>query len=216
MRLSRLALVLPIAALILGGCELRGSGSNVVAQEDADEQGRIASENARLADENRKLKSQLDNARGTLSERKGGTIGDELGGAAKDIEGFSATGDGAIALSDDFSFAKGSADLNAEGRRSIEKLAEKLNSGDLAGAVIRIEGHTDSTPVARPATKAKFGDNMGLSKARAESVAEALIGAGVAADRLQTAGLGDTKPRSSGKSKEDQAKNRRVELRVQR
>jgi outer membrane protein OmpA-like peptidoglycan-associated protein len=67
-----------------------------------------------------------------------------------------------------------------------------------------INGHTDS-----------IGDaayNQKLSAARAESVANALIERGIAANRLQTAGLGASQPKGDNSTLQGRALNRRVEL----
>ena len=73
------------------------------------------------------------------------------------------------ALGEDFAFEKGSATLNKEGKKSIEKLALKLNDGDHANQMVVVEGHTDDAPVSRPQTVDKFTDNWGLSAARSAS-----------------------------------------------
>jgi len=69
----------------------------------------------------------------------------------------------------------------------------------------RIEGHTDSSGDA--------AKNLDLSKRRAESVKNALVtGHGIAADRLTTEGLGQTKPLSPNDTPQGRANNRRVEF----
>jgi OOP family OmpA-OmpF porin len=69
---------------------------------------------------------------------------------------------------------------------------------------LRIEGHTDSTGDAAM--------NLDLSKRRAASVKAALVGMGVAAERLTTEGLGDTKPVAGNDTPRGRAENRRVEF----
>lgn len=54
--------------------------------------------------------------------------------------------------------------------------------------------------------------NLALSQARAASVAAALVGRGVAADRVFPAGVGMLSPRASNASEEGRRLNRRVEL----
>ena len=69
---------------------------------------------------------------------------------------------------------------------------------------LQINGHTDS-----------IGDqayNQKLSAARAKAVAGALIKRGIAARRLQTAGLGPTQPKGDNSTLQGSALNRRVEL----
>lgn len=70
---------------------------------------------------------------------------------------------------------------------------------------VEIQGHTDSTgPLAW---------NMELSKRRAESVKEFLVSQGIAADRLTTKGYGPHEPIAPNDTKENRAKNRRVDFR---
>jgi hypothetical protein len=70
---------------------------------------------------------------------------------------------------------------------------------------LKISGHTDN--VGKPAA------NLDLSKRRAAAVANVLATQfGVAADRFQTDGLGDTKPLSGNAKPEGRAMNRRVEF----
>jgi outer membrane protein OmpA-like peptidoglycan-associated protein len=69
---------------------------------------------------------------------------------------------------------------------------------------LQINGHTDS-----------IGDaayNQKLSADRAAAVKDAIVKQGIAASRLQTAGLGQTKPKSGNDTLEGRSLNRRVEL----
>ncbi len=54
--------------------------------------------------------------------------------------------------------------------------------------------------------------NVKLAQARAAAVVEALVKAGIAADRLSSAGFGDSNPVAGNETPEGRAKNRRVEL----
>lgn len=69
---------------------------------------------------------------------------------------------------------------------------------------LSVEGHTDN--VGTPAS------NKTLSEARAKSVVSALVGQGIAADRLSPVGYGKDKPVADNGTEEGRAKNRRVEL----
>jgi outer membrane protein OmpA-like peptidoglycan-associated protein len=71
---------------------------------------------------------------------------------------------------------------------------------------VMIEGHTDN--------KGKASKNMELSDRRARSVMNYLIGKGVAADRLDAQGYGDSKPVASNKTSNGRAANRRVEFHI--
>ena len=83
--------------------------------------------------------------------------------------------------------------------------------GELLGALtanpswrISIEGHTDATGNA--------AHNLDLSQRRAAAVKAALVAAGIAADRMTTAGFGQTKPIASNDTALGLAQNRRVEV----
>jgi OOP family OmpA-OmpF porin len=67
-----------------------------------------------------------------------------------------------------------------------------------------VEGHTDSDG------NDEF--NMELSKKRAEAVMNEMVKLGIAADRLQAKGWGETRPIAANASPEDKANNRRVEF----
>lgn len=69
---------------------------------------------------------------------------------------------------------------------------------------VKIEGHTDNAGTA--------DHNLKLSNDRASAVKDALVKAGIKADRLQATGLGQTKPIADNATEEGKAKNRRVEV----
>ena len=69
---------------------------------------------------------------------------------------------------------------------------------------IRVEGHTDAD-----------GDvdrNQRLSENRAKSVTDFLVEAGIPAERLTAAGLGQTRPIAANDTSENKARNRRIEF----
>jgi outer membrane protein OmpA-like peptidoglycan-associated protein len=69
---------------------------------------------------------------------------------------------------------------------------------------VSVEGHTDST-----GTPAK---NKTLSQERAQSVVNALVGAGIDKKRLNAVGWGQDNPIADNRTEEGKAKNRRVEI----
>ncbi len=77
---------------------------------------------------------------------------------------------------------------------------------------IRIEGHTDSTPVVH--SRDKYPDNMALSQARAAAVYDFLAKrGGIPAGKMYTAGYGDRQPLvTPERTAADRSKNRRVEI----
>ena len=71
---------------------------------------------------------------------------------------------------------------------------------------IEIAGHTDATGAEEY--------NLGLSERRAKSVIKYLSDKGIAADRMNVAFFGETKPVTTNESKEGRRKNRRVEFKI--
>lgn len=108
--------------------------------------------------------------------------------------------DGRVALQINFDVDK--ATLRADAQPVLEEI-HKLLVADPA-LKLSIEGHTDTTGDAQR--------NRDLSTARARSVLGALVGLGVAPDRLQSRGFGPDRPVADNASDAGRAKNRRVEL----
>ena len=81
---------------------------------------------------------------------------------------------------------------------------------ELTGTVT-VVGHTDSVAGSNP-----FGDNQGLSDARAATVAAILVANGVPADRVRSVGRAATEPVASNATKEGRALNRRVEIMIEK
>lgn len=209
MSVRTLALLSLLAASVFTtGCNLRtGTQTKQVTGADL---AALQNENDRLRNENKGLNEQLE-------KNQGGTLGEDSSIAGGDIEGFERTSSGGVALPDDFAFAKGSAELNEDGKKAVGRLAQRLNEGANADKQIFIEGHTDHTPVSRATTKEKFTDNWGLSAARSAAVTRALEAAGVNPLRLHGAFRGEFAPRTVvAKDKKDdaagEAANRRCEI----
>ena len=115
-----------------------------------------------------------------------------------------------ITLASDAFFNPASARVNIEETRDILlRLASLLNSNEVGGRKIRIEGHTDSVDV-DPA--GPWQDNWQLSSERARSVLRYLTDFGVSENRFQIAGFADTMPVSSNLTPEGRAYNRRVDI----
>jgi len=102
-------------------------------------------------------------------------------------------------------FANGRAELGPDAKAAIHKVADGLKAyrGDYA---LVVSGHTSSV--------GGKSLNKSLSKLRADAVANVLIESGVAASRVSTVGVGPDKPIADNRTKEGQAKNRRVEIEV--
>lgn len=110
-----------------------------------------------------------------------------------------------ISLSEAGFFAPGEAVIDAQADNVIYTIAESVKTST---ASIRIEGHTDSTPIAN----AKFPSNWELSTARAASVLVRLTEKGIQPERLSAAGYAGFQPVADNGSPEGRAQNRRVDV----
>lgn len=120
---------------------------------------------------------------------------------------------GIVKFKSDVTFAKGDATVQPKAKEAITRFASILNSAGASGYELLVAGHTDSTPVSNPATKAAgHKDNWYLSAHRAISVGEALLASSVNPQRLGVVGYADQRPVASNTSATGQAQNRRVEV----
>ncbi|APW42257.1 outer membrane protein OmpA [Rhodoferax saidenbachensis] len=94
--------------------------------------------------------------------------------------------------------------LKPEGKAKLDDLVGKVKGINLE--VIIAVGHTDSI-----GTDAY---NQKLSVARSEAVKAYLVSQGIEKNRVYTEGKGEKQPVADNKTKEGQAKNRRVEIEV--
>jgi chemotaxis protein MotB len=108
-------------------------------------------------------------------------------------------------------FDSGKADLKSSSHTMLQKVASTIKT-KYPRNYIRIEGHTDSTPVVH--NKGSFADNMALSIARSRAVYDYMIkGGGMSPSKMYTAGYGEFQPLvKPEKTAADRAKNRRVEI----
>lgn len=92
--------------------------------------------------------------------------------------------------------------LRADAKPAIDELLGALKANP--SWRVSIEGHTDASGNA--------AHNLDLSQRRAASVKSALVAAGIAADRMTTAGFGQARPVASNDTTIGRAQNRRVEV----
>jgi len=115
-----------------------------------------------------------------------------------------------ISMNGDTFFPPGSAELNMdEARPLLQRLSSLLTSEAISGRQIRIEGHSDNTPLG---TNSPFPSNWELSTARATNVLRRLLDYQVPEKRLQVAGYADTRPVGDNNTAEGRAYNRRVDI----
>ncbi|RON20060.1 hypothetical protein BK660_13390 [Pseudomonas brassicacearum] len=113
-----------------------------------------------------------------------------------------------ITLSDagDVLFAFNKSDLTPSAQNQLTALMPKLQSADVVS--IKVVGHTDSV--------GSDAYNQMLSERRATSVAAYLMNQGLDPNKLTSEGKGESQPIADNETDEGRAKNRRVELHINR
>ena len=102
-------------------------------------------------------------------------------------------------------FGNGSAELSSSSNKVLEDIVATIKRcGDIT---VRIEGHTDAAGAA--------SRNQALSEARAKSVLEYLVGAGISPAKLNAVGYGETNPVASNATRQTRALNRRIEFAIE-
>lgn len=105
---------------------------------------------------------------------------------------------------DRLTFETGSATLTSESKAQIDNIVAILNA--YPAVKIKIGGYTDNT-----------GDpqnNLDLSGKRATKVMEAIVAAGISADRVEAEGYGDQFPVADNETDEGRAQNRRTAVSI--
>jgi chemotaxis protein MotB len=117
-------------------------------------------------------------------------------------------------LQSEIFFDTGRADLKAEGRAELDKVAAAIVEleGQIPAEIpwiLRVDGHTDVRPII-----GQFKSNWDLSAERAISVVQYLVGKGVKPSRLVAAGFGEFQPIESGTTEDAYRRNRRIEFKL--
>ncbi len=178
--------------------------------EEAERQ-RLEAEAEALAGQNQELTAQAEDLQRYRSEFFG-RLRDVLG----DQEGVRIEGDRFV-FSSEVLFDTGSAELSAEGRQEVAKVAAILRTVAAeipAGLnwVIRVDGHTDNVPLAG---SGRYRDNWELSQGRALSVVRYMVDAlGIPPNRLAANGFGEFQPVNPVDTPDARAQNRRIELKL--
>jgi len=111
-----------------------------------------------------------------------------------------------IRMMGETTFDTGKSELHPAFRPLLKKIGAVLSQ--TKGEII-IAGHTDNIPL----SGGLFGSNLGLSMARAGSVAEYLLRtSAIDPRRLSTMGFGEYRPLASNDTARGRRKNRRVEI----
>jgi chemotaxis protein MotB len=130
-------------------------------------------------------------------------------GHARMLEGLNILevhGELVLRLPEKLMFDRGESILRTEGGEALIAIAEELTERPVR---IRVEGHSDSTPI----RTARFPSNWELSQSRAMAVVRFFLEDGkIAPPRLAAAGYGEYHPIAGNDSVEGKAQNRRVDL----
>ncbi len=114
-------------------------------------------------------------------------------GSSTALGGFKINHDtGGIVLEHDVLFASGQHVLKESGKRVLGELIHKLNGPEFSRYCIRIDGHTDDTPVVK--TVKENHDNWELGFKRAKAVLDFMVSKGVAQDRCFLASFNCFRP----------------------
>lgn len=97
------------------------------------------------------------------------------------------------------------ATLKPRGKEKLNLLAKKLKE-TITTETVQIVGHTDSS--------GSDAYNQRLSERRASAVKGYLVTRGISQQKINTLGLGESKPIASNSNARGRARNRRVEVRI--
>lgn len=141
----------------------------------------------------------------------GGAVGAYMDRQQRDLEaelsgsgvGVARQGDNLVLrMPSDVTFATAQSSISPRFHATLDDVAAVLNRYDQS--VVDIIGHADSDGAE--------DFNLNLSRQRASSVAQYLVGRNVLADRLFVDGQGEGQPVASNATAEGKAQNRRVEI----
>ena len=176
---------------------------------------KVASEQKIRAELEEKERKRLENETKNLREYRSVFFG-RLKKILGDIDGIDVVGDRFV-FSSEVLFDRGSADIGLEGKLQLDTISNVLKDisqkiPEDINWVLRVDGHTDKTPVSQNSI---FKDNWELSQARSLSVVKYMISKHeIDPKRMSAAGFGEHQPISFSDSKEDLAKNRRIEFKL--
>jgi chemotaxis protein MotB len=215
-----------VAGVFLTGCvststfdqkqaELAACQKQAKSDLDACQSARADAEN-KLAVANQELgvyrqaaearKAQLDKMQQQEADLRG-RLSKEL--ADKNVEIEQLRGQLSVRMLDKIVFRSGSAEILPSGMEVLNKLADALKDNT---DTIRVEGHTDDTPISAK-LQARYPSNWELSAARAAGVARYFeTKGGIDPKRLEAVGFSMYQPVAPNDSPENKQRNRRVEI----
>ncbi|MDQ7057132.1 MAG: OmpA family protein [Ghiorsea sp.] len=197
-----------LAMFILSGCQS-------ISDEELEALHARAAKAEQLQTENAKLKQSKASLQQSVTELNK-QLEQEVAAKQVLIEQNEQTGVIKVTLQQDILFSSGSFKIDQAGAADIlKKVIESIDNND-GKIMLRIVGHTDNLPVAKKWRK-QFSDNWDLSARRAGEVARYLTwGLGFPRENITVAGRADVEPVTSNDTPEDRAKNRRIELFIEK
>lgn len=209
------------------------SGSGCALQNLKDANRRLKESNDRLISENNRLEEELAGVQRKITEgpkappeiASGPTpsvsSADPKKGLGKSLEDellidpnieVTRTSQGVrLRIPDQVFFPLGQATLSVKGQKILDKVARLINSKDFTGKMVRVDGHTDDTPIRK--VRNLYPTNWELSSARACTVVRYLVDRGsVNGRRIYPAGFSYFRPVSNTRGPKSQ--NRRVEITI--
>jgi chemotaxis protein MotB len=173
----------------------------------------IRKNNVQIAEYSRLLNRALANKAAELHKYRSEFF-ENVSKVIKENKLFKVEGDRFI-LQSEILFPSGKAKLTNKGMstlysiyRELSKMYDKIPQD--INWVLRVDGHTDNIPVKTTTYKS----NWDLAAARAISVTEYLVSAGLPEERVIAASFGEHHPIASNKSKKGRQQNRRIEFKL--
>ena len=127
---------------------------------------------------------------------------EDIQSVQREINGVGKVASVRFELQKNFNFKFGDIELDDEGKKYLDGIADFLSRNPLYK--IEIIGHTDDI--------GKSAVNFKLSEARAKSVLNYIASRGISIERIKSTGRGDREPVVPNQSEENRAKNRRVQF----
>ncbi len=141
---------------------------------------------------------------GYYMDRQAKQLQQQMAGTGVSVQQDPNTGNIDLVMPGNITFAFNDATLNPAFTGTLDKVAQTLIQYN--ETTISLAGHTDSV--------GSDSYNLNLSRQRAASVANYLIGRGVPSSRISVQGYGKTYPIASNDTDAGRAQNRRVELTI--
>lgn len=139
---------------------------------------------------------------GYYMDRQAKQLEQQMAGTGVTVQQDRQTGNINLVMPGNITFGFDDARLNPSFTQTLDKVAGTLNQYPETN--ITLIGHTDSV--------GDYNYNMNLSRQRAESVANYLVGRGVPSYRINVVGYGPDRPIASNATDSGRAQNRRVEM----